>query len=340
MPKGPVFPFIRSVTGLLFAVNIVIWIAALLLFRSVPLLLVPGLLAFGFGLRHAFDADHIAVIDNVTRRMIQGGKRPGLVGLYFALGHSTVVFALSLAIILWARRVTDAIPALARDGGLIGTIISVLFLLIVGVINGVILRSLISRYRAKADVRGRTGVEFQDGQSPGGLWTWLLGGGLKLINKRWKIYVVGFCFGLGFDTATEVGLLGLSASAAMHGVTPWAILILPILFTAGMTLLDTTDGLFMAGAYTWAANQPRRHLQYNIVVTAISVFAALLVGAIELAGLFTAQSHWRGAWTSSINLLNDHFAALGALIVLTFALVWMGFITAARRRGRTAPAGS
>lgn len=340
MPKGTVFPFVRSVAGLLLAINVMSWIAAILLFKSVPLLLAPGLLAFGFGLRHAFDADHIAVIDNVTRRIIQSGKRPRLVGFFFALGHSTVVFALSLAIILWARRITHAIPALAQDGGVIGTVVSVLFLLIVGAMNALILRSLISRYLADSDVHRHTCVQPIDAQPAGGLWVWLFGGGLKLINKGWKIYVVGFLFGLGFDTATEVGLLGLSAAAAMHGVTPWAILILPVLFTAGMTLMDTIDGLFMVGAYGWAAKYPRRHLQYNIVVTAISVFAAVLVGMIELIGLFTVQPHWHGAFISVINTLNTHFAALGALIFLTFALIWTAFVTAARRRVRSVPTGA
>src|SRR5208282_74490 len=243
---------IVAIYGILFVFNIGAWLWASIAFRHHPLLLGTSLLAYSFGLRHAVDADHIAAIDNVTRKLMQDGKRPVAVGFMFSMGHSTVVVYGAAAIAGAARALQHRMDAIRNIGGVIGTLVSAFFLFAIAIVNLIVLRSI---YRAF--VRVRRGEPYVDED-----FDMLLGGRgilarlfrpmFKMINRSWHMYPLGFLFGLGFDTATEIGLLGISAAEASKGLSFWAILVFPILFAAGMSLIDTTDNILMLGAYGWA----------------------------------------------------------------------------------------
>ena len=308
---------------LLLGFNAGAWIWALVAFRSFPLLLGTSLLAYGFGLRHAIDADHIAAIDNVTRKLMQEGKRPLLAGLFFSLGHSTIVVLASLAIAATAQALAGPLRTFHELGSSVGTIVSAAFLLIIAIMNLYILGTV---YRTFHRVRrGEPYVE-ED------LNTLLAGGGLfarifrplfGLIRESWQMYPLGFLFGLGFDTATEIGLLGISAAEASKGMPIWSILVFPALFTAGMTLVDTTDNVLMVGAYGWALTRPIRKLYYNMTITFVSVVVALLVGGIEAFGLLAARMSLQGPFWDVIERLNQNFGNLGYLIIGIFLLSWI-----------------
>ncbi|MGA8574597.1 MAG: HoxN/HupN/NixA family nickel/cobalt transporter [Candidatus Cybelea sp.] len=300
---------ILTMYALLLGANAIVWALAFLFF-SPPraLLLGTALLAYTFGLRHAVDADHISAIDNVTRKLMQDGKRPVGVGFFFSLGHSTVVVALTLAIVLGAAAVREHLPTFEGVGGIVGTGISAAFLFIIAAINAFVLVDLL---RAVGDVRaGRAYAEqtLNDSLDRRGLLGRLFRPVLRLVSRSRDMYLVGLLFGLGFDTATEVGLLGIAAIQAGKGLPVWAILIFPALFTAGMSLIDTTDGMLMLGAYGWAFLNPIRKLYYNVTITSASVLTAVLVGGIELAGITGGgvQVGW-----------------LGFAIVILFALGWL-----------------
>lgn len=298
--------------ALLLGANAVAWVLAFLfLSRAHALLLGTALLAYTFGLRHAVDADHISAIDNVTRKLMQDGKRPVAVGFYFSLGHSTIVFALTLAIVLGAGAVRSYLPRLEAFGGVVGTSVSALFLFVIAAINAVVLVDLL-----RAMYRIRNGAAYSersvdDSLARRGLLGRIFKPLLRLVRRSRDMYLIGVLFGLGFDTATEVGLLGLAAIEAGNGMPVWAILIFPALFAAGMSLVDTSDGILMLGAYGWAFLDPARKLYYNVTVTGASVVVAVLVGGIELANLagIGGQSGWMGLavagvfaslWTASL----------------------------------------
>jgi high-affinity nickel-transport protein len=312
--------------ALLLAANAAIWCAALMTFHHFALLLGTSTLAYTFGLRHALDADHISAIDNVTRKLMQDGKKPVLVGFFFSLGHSTIVVLLSIAIALTAAHIQSHFPALERVGGLIGTSVSALFLLIIAGINLLVLRGVVSAF-----ARVRRGEPYDDQDldtalAQLGIMGRIFRPVLRLVDKSWKMYGVGFLFGLGFDTATEVGLLGISAAAATQGLPIWSILIFPLLFTAGMCLVDTADGILMLGAYGWAFVHPIRKLYYNMTITAVSVLIALLVGGIEILGIIGDQFNLHGPFWDQINSLGDHFGAIGVLIIAIFVVSWIASI--------------
>ncbi|HET7566237.1 MAG TPA: HoxN/HupN/NixA family nickel/cobalt transporter, partial [Gemmatimonadaceae bacterium] len=276
---------VAAVYVVLVAGNIAAWVVAVVAFRRYPVLLGAALLAYGFGLRHAIDADHIAAIDNVTRKLMQDGQRPVTVGLYFSLGHSTVVVLASVAIAITAMALKGRFAALHAVGGVIGTLTSALFLLLIAVMNLFIFAAVSRTFR-----RVRAGGAYIEEE----LDTLLAGGGLLarifrplfgMVRRSWHMYPLGFLFGLGFDTATEIGLLGISAAEASKGMSVWSILVFPALFTVGMSLVDTTDGILMLGAYGWAFTKPIRKLYYNMTITFVSVVVALLVGGIEALGL-------------------------------------------------------
>jgi nickel/cobalt transporter (NiCoT) family protein len=276
---------------------------------SNPALVGLGTLAYTFGLRHAFDADHIAAIDNTTRKFLQDGKRPLGVGFFFSLGHSTVVFALAGALAVAASTVKASVPAFRHWGGTIGTGVSGTFLLAIGVLNLVVLLDIVGISR---DMR-RGGLDEERLEArllDRGLMS---RGVLKRLGDRihasWQMYPLGVLFGLGFDTATEVGLLALSAGAAGRHMPVAAVLALPLLFAAGMSLLDTADGAFMAHAYGWAFSSPVRKVYYNITVTTLSVTVALGIGGTELLQVVA-----RAAWVD-VN-------TLGYAIVAIFVLTW------------------
>ncbi|MDE1180805.1 HoxN/HupN/NixA family nickel/cobalt transporter [Paraburkholderia sp.] len=308
---------------LLIAFNVGAWIWAFVAFHHYPLLMGTSLLAYSFGLRHAVDADHIAAIDNATRKLMQEGKRPITVGLMFSLGHSTIVVLASVGIAATAMALQTKMAGFREIGGLIGTLVSTFFLFAIALLNLVILRSVIRAFRRVR--RGEPYIEedFDMLLADRGFLARIFRPLFGLITKSWHMYLLGFLFGLGFDTATEVGLLGISAAGAAQGMPIWSILVFPVLFTAGMTLIDTTDSILMLGAYGWAFVKPIRKLYYNITITTISVVVALLVGSIEGLGLLVDKLQLSGGVWDAIGRLNDNFGMIGYVIVGVFVVSWL-----------------
>jgi len=307
----------------LIAANLLAWLWALIAFHDYPVLVGTAFLAYAFGLRHAVDADHIAAIDNVTRKLMQDGKRPVATGLFFSLGHSTVVVLASVAIALTTSALAGRFDEFKLVGGVIGTLISAIFLFLVAAANFVILRSV---YRTFQEVRrGGTFVEEDLNRllAQRGFLGRLFRPMFRLVSRSWHMYPLGFLFGLGFDTATEIGVLGISAAEASKGLPIWSIMVFPVLFTAGMSLIDTTDGVLMLGAYGWAFTKPIRKLYYNLTITFVSVLVAVLIGGIEALGLLADQLNLEGPFWIYIGTLNDHFGSLGYLIIAIFVASWL-----------------
>jgi high-affinity nickel-transport protein len=314
---------IVAVYALLLALNAGSWIWALIAFHRYPALLGTSFLAYCLGLRHAVDADHIAAIDNVTRKLMQQGKRPIGVGLMFSLGHSTVVVLGSIGIAAIALALQHRTSMIREVGGFVGTIISSVFLIAIGLANLIVLRSV---YRTFVHVRrGGTYVDedFDVLLGSRGFLTRLFRPVFQLIQKSWHMYPLGLLFGLGFDTATEIGLLGISAAGASKGLNLWSILVFPTLFAAGMSLVDTTDNVLMLGAYGWALVKPMRKLYYNMTVTAVSVLIALGVGTVEALGMLAGRLHPRGAFWEVVQGLNERFGLLGFGVIGLFLLSWV-----------------
>lgn len=313
---------IVTMYALLLASNLGAWLWALAAFRHYPLLLGTAFLAYSFGLRHAVDADHIAAIDNVTRKLMHEGKRPLTVGLMFSLGHSTIVVVGSVVIAATALSLHHHLDGARAIGGVIGTLVSTGFLFAIGIINAVVLHSV---YRAFQRVRhGEPYVEEDFDLLLGnrGFLARLFRPVFAMIRSSGHMYLLGALFGLGFDTATEIGLLGISATEASKGLSLWSVLVFPALFAAGMALIDTTDNILMLGAYGWASIKPVRKLYYNLTITWVSVVVAFAVGGIESLGLLSTQFRWKGSLWSFVGKLNDHFGLLGYLIVGLFVLSW------------------
>jgi nickel/cobalt transporter (NiCoT) family protein len=322
-----------AIYGILLAFNLGAWLWASVAFHRYPLLLGTALLAYSFGLRHAVDADHIAAIDNVTRKLMQDGKRPVAVGFMFSLGHSTVVVVGAGAIAGAALALQHRLDSIRVIGGVIGTLVSAFFLFAIAIVNLIVLRSI---YRAFLRVRrGDPYVEEDFDMLLGnrGFLSRLFRPIFKLISRSWHMYPLGFLFGLGFDTATEIGLLGISAAEASRGLSFWAILVFPMLFAAGMSLIDTTDNILMLGAYGWAFLRPIRKLYYNMTITCVSALVALVVGGIEALGLLGQHFGLKGWFWDRVAGLNNNFGALGYFIVGLFALSWIISIVFYKWRG-------
>ena len=290
-----------------------------------PVMLGLGGLAYAFGLRHAFDADHISAIDNTTRKLLQEGKKPLGVGFFFSLGHSTVVFliavALGFATQFVVSNVISANGQLKSVGGLIGTGVSGVFLLLIGIVNLIILLDILKLFRRmRAGEYDRDALEHE--LVAGGLLTRLFGRLFRLITHSWQMYLVGFLFGLGFDTASEISFLAISAGAAAQHIPIYALISLPLIFAAGMSLMDTADGAFMSQAYSWAFSNPVRKVFYNLTVTALSVFVALFVGLFELSQLLIQQLHLRGSVWDAIGGMD--LGVMGFVIVGAFIVTWAG----------------
>jgi nickel/cobalt transporter (NiCoT) family protein len=283
-----------------------------------------GLTAYTLGMRHAFDADHIAAIDNTTRKLMADGKRPVTVGFWFSLGHSTVVFGLCLLLAFGIRSLSGQ---LETDGsglhtvtGFIGTLVSGTFLYILGILNLVILLGIVKVFRAMKQGRYDEAA-LEEQLNNRGFMNRFLGGLTRSITKPWQIYPVGVLFGLGFDTATEIGLLVLAGGAAAFQLPWYAVLTLPVLFAAGMSLLDSIDGCFMNFAYGWAFSRPVRKVYYNITITALSVAVALIIGTVELISILTDKLGIRTgplAWIGGLDL-----NYVGFVIVALFVLTWV-----------------
>jgi nickel/cobalt transporter (NiCoT) family protein len=314
---------ILGIGTVLVGFNVLAWLWALAAFHDHPVLLGTALLAYSFGLRHAVDADHIAAIDNVTRKLMQEGKRPVAVGFFFSLGHSTIVVLASAAVAATALAFKQQFESFHDVGGIIGTLVSAFFLLAIAVMNIGILAGV---YRTFQRVKsgGRYVEEDLDALLAGRVFLARLFRPLfAMIASSWQMYPLGLLFGLGFDTATEIGLLGISAAEASKGLSVWSILVFPALFTAGMSLVDTIDGILMLGAYGWAFVKPIRKLFYNMTITAVSVVVALLVGGIEALGLVSDKLNLQGGFWDFIGALNDNFGAIGYLIIGIFAASWL-----------------
>jgi high-affinity nickel-transport protein len=322
-----------GIYGVLVTINAVAWLWALVAFYRYPVLLGTAMLAYGFGLRHAVDADHIAAIDNVTRKLMQEKKRPAAVGLFFSLGHSTVVVLASVAVAIATAAIQSRFDHLKAIGGVVGTLVSSLFLFALAVMNLLILRSI---YRAWRHVR--SGGAYVDDDfdlllANRGFIARLFRPLFRLVTRSWHMYPIGFLFGLGFDTATEIGLLGIAATQAARGVSPWAIMVFPVLFSAGMALIDTLDGHLMLGAYGWAYQKPLRKIYYNMTITLVSIVVAVAIGGIEALGLIADRLSLKGPLWDAIGSLNDHFGVLGYLIIGLFAVSWIASIVVYRALG-------
>ncbi len=321
--------------------NVLAWVWALLAFHDYPVLIGTAFLAYTFGLRHAVDADHIAAIDNVTRKLMQEGKRPVAVGFFFSLGHSTVVVLASAAIAFAAAALQGRFESFRIVGGVIGTLVSALFLFLVAAANFMVLCSI---YRTCRSVR-RGGAYVEEDLNhllaQRGFLGRLFRPLFRLVSRSWHMYPLGFLFGLGFDTATEIALLGIAAAEASQGLPIWSIMVFPALFTAAMSLIDTTDGVLMLGAYGWAFNKPIRKLYYNLTITFVSVLVAVLIGGIEALGLIAGRLSLEGPFWGFIGTLNENFGSLGYLIIAIFVASWLISIAVYRlgRFDRLEPAG-
>jgi high-affinity nickel-transport protein len=303
--------------------NVLAWLWAFVQFRDQPILLGTASLAYTFGLRHAVDPDHIAAIDNVTRKLMQEGKRPISAGFFFALGHSTIVIIASLVMALSVGALEANFAWFKTVGGVIGTGVSAAFLFVIALINALILISVYRAFTALRRGERVTEEALQDLLSRRGFFSRILRSLFRIITRSWHMYPLGFLFGLGFDTASEVGLLGISAAQGSVGLPTWSILVFPALFTAGMSLIDTTDGVLMVQTYGWAFIKPVRKLYYNLTMTLISIVVALLIGGVEGLGLLANKLGLEGRFWDLVNQVNGSFGLLGYLIIGVFAAGWI-----------------
>ncbi len=289
-----------------------------------PTILALGGLAYTFGLRHAFDADHIAAIDNTTRKLLQDGRQPVGVGFFFSLGHSSVVFLIAAALGLAVKWIVEGVSGNGGELRIVGSLVAGLvsggFLVVIGLMNLVILLDIVRVYRRMKG--GEYDSEsLQHELTAGGFMTKIFGRLFRVINHSWQMYFVGFLFGLGFDTASEIALLAVSAGAAASGIPFGAIIALPLIFAAGMSLMDTADGAFMAKAYSWAFASPVRKVFYNLTMTSLSVFVALFVGLVELLQVLIHSLNLKGGLFSAIAGF-DLIGKAGYVIVAAFVLAW------------------
>ncbi len=313
---------ISAIYVLLLAINGAAWAWAVIALADRPTLLGTAILAYVLGLRHAVDADHIASIDNVVRKLMQEGKKPVSVGLFFALGHSLAIALAVAGIAAAAFALEGRFQQLKSAGSIVGTGASAFFLLTIAAINLVILRGVWQSFR-----RARRGEPIAEHEldlllSGRGLLARLFRPLFRMVSRSWQMLPVGLLFGLGFDTATEISLFTVAASQASGGMTFGTVMIFPALFTAGMTLVDTTDSVLMVGAYGWAFLNPIRKIWYNLTITAISVVVALLIGGIEALGLIADQLGLEGRFWDLIGNINGGLANFGYLVIGIFLASW------------------
>lgn len=313
---------IVSLYVFLLAINGLAWTWAILALSDRPTLLGTAFLAYVLGLRHAVDADHIATIDNVVRKLMQEGKRPLAVGLFFSLGHSLSIALAVAGIAAAAFALQGRFQEFKAVGSIIGTGASSFFLLTIAVINLVILRSVWRSFQ-----RARRGENVGDDElnlllSGRGFLARLLRPLFRMVTASWQMFAIGLLFGLGFDTATEISLFTVAAGQASGGLNFTTVMIFPALFTAGMTLVDTTDSVLMVGAYGWAFLNPIRKIWYNLTITAISVVVALMIGGIEALGLIAGKLKLEGNFWGVIAGLNESLASFGYLVVGVFLVSW------------------
>lgn len=313
-----------TIYAFLISANVAVWFWAWIAFSDRPALLGTALLAYVFGLRHAFDADHIAAIDNVVRKLMQEGKAPYSVGFFFSLGHSTIVILASVAIAVTTAALQSKLDAFHNLGGVTGTAVSALFLLLIGIANLVILRNVWAAFARVRRGEIATDENLDTLFAEGGLLLARIFRPLfRVVTRSWHMYPIGFLFGLGFDTATEIGLLGISATQAAQGMSFWTLLVFPVLFTAGMSLMDTTDSVLMTRAYGWAFTNPIRKLWYNLTITAASVVVAIFIGGVEALGLIIDKLGLKGGFWDFVGALNDNLTNFGFVVVGIFIASWL-----------------
>ena len=318
--------FRSKVVGLyafLILFNVAAWVWALSMFAGNTVLLGAAVLAYTFGLRHAFDADHIASIDSVTRKLMQRDARPTTVGFHFAIGHSAALFVFVSLIAAWGAWGSSKFDFINSSAGVASTFVSVSFLITMAVINLTIAWSTYGTFKHVR--RGGAFVE-EDLDvllSKRGFFSRIFRPLFKLVDKSWHMLIIGFLFGLGFDTATEVSLLGIAGAEAAKGLSVWAILAFPALFAAGMSLMDTTDSVLMVRAYGWAFRKPVRKLYYNMTITIISAAVALGVAAIEGLAFASEQFSFKGRVWDQISALSDHWEVIGICVDSLFIGSWL-----------------
>ena len=326
-----------ALMSFLLLIGLFLWALSFLAFAGNRSVLALASLAFVFGLRHAMDADHIAAIDSITRRLLCEGRQRVSVGLMFSLGHSTVVMGLSLLLILSVQQVRASLSHLMTFGGIFGGVVSALLLVVVGAAN------LAALWKSIRNNRENVGDGVSTDSLPsasGGFFTLLLGRVLRLVDCNWKIYGIGFLFGLGFDTASEIAILVISAGAASRGMPLWHCLLFPLLFTSGMTLIDTLDNILILSACKWALATPRGTRYYNAAMTLTTVFMAMGIAVIEAWGLFLptgTNATQGGEIISWVTILNNHFAAIGATFVAVTAIIWLSLWLLYRLRAEMIP---
>lgn len=312
---------LAAICGVLAVLNLAGWLWAVTAFHDQPALLGIALVVYSLGLRHAVDADHIAAIDNVTRKLMQEGKRPVGVGFFFAMGHSAVVVLVAAAVAGVASHL-DSIQQLKGIGGTISTSVSALFLLAIAAMNLLIFRSTYATYRRVKAGGGYVAEDLDLLLNDRGFLSRLFRPLFRLVTRSWHMAPLGLLFGLGFDTATEITMFGLAAAQAAQGVPLAAILVLPLLFAAGISLVDTLDSLLMLRVYDWAFVKPIRKLHYNMAITLVSALVALLIGGIEAIGLLGGKLGLSGGLWEGIGMLQDNASEIGCAIVGVFLGAW------------------
>jgi len=323
--------------AVLVGANVAAWVWAWTLFADRPALLGTAFLAWVFGLRHAVDADHIAAIDNTVRKLMQEGKPALSVGFFFSLGHSTVVALATAAIAAGAGLLHPRLALLKLIGGTVGTAISATFLLVIALVNLAIFRQAWRSFRRVSAGGTLDRAALDELLAKRGLMTRLFRPLFRIVRSSWHLYPVGFLFGLGFDTATEIGLLGIAATQSAQGLSPWQTMVFPLLFTVAMALIDTSDSVLMVGAYGWAFVEPLRKLWYNLAITGASVAVALLIGGLEALGLVADRFALSGRLWSAVATLNDDVSSFGFAVIAIFVLAWGGSTLLFRRKGARAP---
>jgi high-affinity nickel-transport protein len=308
--------------------NVLAGLWAFVTLSDQPVMLGTALLAYTFGVRHAVDADHIAAIDNVTRKLMQQGQRPLGVGFFFALGHSTVVVFMSVGVAFAASELTSRFDSMKAVGGIISTSASATFLFAIALVNILVLVSVYRTFQAVKRGEPFADDDFDILLNNRGFLARIFRPLFRLVTKSWQMLAIGFLFGLGFDTATEVALFGISSAQAVNGMSFSSIMVFPALFTAGMSLVDTTDGVLMLGAYGWAFMKPIRKLYYNMTITAVSVVVAVVIGGLETLNLIGDQLGLMdgGGFWGAIGTINDNFGILGYVIIGIFVLSWIGSV--------------
>jgi high-affinity nickel-transport protein len=321
---------IGSVYGVLAAITVILIILAIYVGYKYALLAGLGLVSYIYGLQHAVDADHIAAIDNTTRKLLQQDKHPTTVGTWFSLGHSTIVLALFVALVFATEAIKGSIPGLQSGGNILGTWISGVFLFLIGTINALIVLGVYKTFKGlkngtvKAD-------QINDSINKNSMMGKAFSKLFKLVNEPWQIYPIGVLFGLGFDTATQVALFAIGTTLAVTNVPMVYYLVLPFLFTAGMVTIDTTDGVLMRCAYGWAFLKPIRKIFYNLTITIISVMVAFIIGGIEVTQVVSAElGLTTGFWGWLQNL---DFGVIGYTIIGTFLISWTVAVAYYRHRG-------